>query len=291
MGKNATSKAKKDEETTFSSIMQKKPEESGNVLEDHDDKPKAFQSDLFNKKPGKVELKIEVSPAAGGLKAAEKTSEKPMNIFANMSAPPTIPTSDKPKEDKPKGLLDVADAPQAKKAAEPSSLFSLPATETNGMPKIDLKKQESKQEPAATAVPTLKKNASIFGSNPPPAQGSLFTNVAKPEAAKTSLFDSKPPAPGGLFTIPEKPSEESGQLESGQSENLGKKPSLFDAPAKPIGGGGLFQNSTQQKPTQADNPALSKGSSISDRAKESPFLQVVQQPATQTKEPPILTQV
>ena len=77
------------------------------------------------------------------------------------------------------------------------------------------------------SVPTLKKNTSVFDSTDDKPKEGLFTNAKKPTV------------PGGLFTIQEKPTEE---LESKESENLGKKTSLFDPVAtKPIGGGGLFQ--------------------------------------------------
>ena len=97
----------------------------------------------------KVEVKIDLFKADDDVKTDGKL---PMSMFtANRSAPPSMPTGEKPKQ---KSLFDPVNVSNEKK-----SLFGTPPPSEKTE-----KKQETPELAAPVGIPSLKKNVSIFNS-------------------------------------------------------------------------------------------------------------------------------
>ena len=106
---------------------------------------------MFSKPPEKVEVKLglDLLKENNDVKQEEKL---PLSAFtAARSAPPTMPTGEKPKKEK--SLFDPVDVSKEKKPA--FELFGTP-------PPTD--KQDNVEIPAPPSIPSLKKNQSIFSS-------------------------------------------------------------------------------------------------------------------------------
>ena len=102
-------------------------------------------------KPPKVEVKLglDLIKEDGDAKPDEKL---PLSAFtASRSAPPSMPAGEKPKKEK--SLFGPVDVAKEKKSA--FELFGTPPPTDN---------QDKDEIPAPPAIPSLKKNQSIFNS-------------------------------------------------------------------------------------------------------------------------------